>query len=112
VDWTNSQGKAKSTAPQCARPAERLISSLDQESDGPFRRAAFQMFLISEVHPFRDGNGRMGRIFMNAELVARVDFSDFETAWAQLDQANAFASAAESRLELPPAKRGATDPWD
>ncbi len=28
------------------------------------------MFLISEVHPFADGNGRVARIMMNAELVA------------------------------------------
>ena len=28
------------------------------------------MFLISEVHPFADGNGRIARIMMNAELVA------------------------------------------
>lgn len=28
------------------------------------------MFLVSEVHPFADGNGRAGRIMMNAELVA------------------------------------------
>ncbi len=28
------------------------------------------MFVISEVHPFRDGNGRVARVFMNAELVA------------------------------------------
>jgi Fic family protein len=28
------------------------------------------MFLISEVHPFNDGNGRVGRIMMNGELVA------------------------------------------
>ncbi len=27
------------------------------------------MFLISEVHPFIDGNGRIARIMMNAELV-------------------------------------------
>lgn len=33
-------------------------------------RAIFAMFLISEVHPFIDGNGRVGRIFMNAELSA------------------------------------------
>ena len=35
----------------------------------PFARAVFMMFLISEVHPFNDGNGRMARIMMNAELV-------------------------------------------
>jgi len=36
----------------------------------PFQKAVFMMFLISEVHPFTDGNGRVARIMMNAELVA------------------------------------------
>ena len=27
------------------------------------------MFLISEVHPFLDGNGRIARVMMNAEFV-------------------------------------------
>lgn len=36
----------------------------------PFQRAVFMMFLIGEVHPFVDGNGRCARIMMNAELVA------------------------------------------
>jgi len=36
----------------------------------PFHRAVFMMFLIAEVHPFVDGNGRVARIMMNAELVA------------------------------------------
>jgi Fic/DOC family len=36
----------------------------------PFARAVFMMFLIAEVHPFDDGNGRMARAMMNAELVA------------------------------------------
>jgi len=36
----------------------------------PLHRAIFMMFLISEVHPFTDGNGRAARIMMNAELVA------------------------------------------
>ncbi|MBV5343234.1 Fic family protein, partial [bacterium] len=34
----------------------------------PFAKAAFMMFMISEVHPFSDGNGRISRIMMNAEL--------------------------------------------
>lgn len=34
-----------------------------------FARAIFQMFVVSEVHPFDDGNGRIARIMMNAELV-------------------------------------------
>lgn len=36
--------------------------------DRPFARAIFVMFLISEVHPFDDGNGRLARLAMNAEL--------------------------------------------
>jgi len=36
----------------------------------PFARAVFQMFLVAEVHPFNDGNGRIARVMMNAELVA------------------------------------------
>ena len=35
-----------------------------------WQRAAYVMFLVSEVHPFDDGNGRMARIMMNSELVA------------------------------------------
>lgn len=33
-------------------------------------RSIFMMFLIAEVHPFLDGNGRIARIMMNAELEA------------------------------------------
>ena len=36
----------------------------------PFQRAVFMKFLISEVHPFSDGNGRTARIMMNVELAA------------------------------------------
>ncbi|MCS5732862.1 Fic family protein [Herbiconiux daphne] len=35
----------------------------------PFQRAVYTMFLVSEVHPFIDGNGRSARVAMNAELV-------------------------------------------
>jgi len=35
-----------------------------------FQRAVFMMFLVAEVHPFVDGNGRVARIMMNADLVA------------------------------------------
>jgi Fic family protein len=37
--------------------------------ENSFSKAIFMMFLISEIHPFLDGNGRLARIMMNAELV-------------------------------------------
>lgn len=39
----------------------------------PFQRAVFTMFVVSEVHPFADGNGRVARVMMNAELVAAAE---------------------------------------
>ena len=44
----------------------RRISELDTA----WERCAYVMFLVSEVHPFRNGNGRVARVMMNAELVA------------------------------------------
>jgi len=33
-------------------------------------RAIYMMFMVAEVHPFTDGNGRVARVLMNAELSA------------------------------------------
>jgi hypothetical protein len=48
------------------REAFRVYGSLP----AGFGRAAFAMFLVAEVHPFADGNGRMARLLMNSELSA------------------------------------------
>jgi Fic family protein len=50
-----------------------LIKGFDyyQALTTAFAKAAYMMFLISEVHPFLDGNGRMARVMMNAELVKK-----------------------------------------
>lgn len=40
------------------------------ELDTAWERSVYTMFLVSEVHPFTDGNGRIARVMMNAELVA------------------------------------------
>lgn len=47
------------------RQGFRLYTALTD----PFAKAIFMMFICSEVHPFNDGNGRVSRIMMNAELV-------------------------------------------
>jgi hypothetical protein len=43
---------------------------LRDELPTAFTRAVYLMFLVSEVHPFDDGNGRLARLAMNAELSA------------------------------------------
>ncbi len=48
-----------------------LIKGFDyyRALNNPFAKAAYIMFMISEIHPFLDGNGRIARVMMNAELV-------------------------------------------
>ncbi len=47
-----------------------LIQSFDyyKALEHPFSKAVYMMFVLTEVHPFLDGNGRIARIMMNAEL--------------------------------------------
>ena len=44
----------------------KLYRSLNE----PLARALFMTFMISGIHPFDDGNGRLARLMMNAELVS------------------------------------------
>lgn len=37
-------------------------------------RALFMQFMLCEIHPFDDGNGRLSRIMMNAELVSQAQY--------------------------------------
>lgn len=48
-----------------------LIKGFDyyQALKEPFAKAAYIMFMISEIHPFLDGNGRIARVMMNAEFI-------------------------------------------
>lgn len=49
-----------------------LVEGFKRLADLPpgFARAAFELFLISEVHPFGDGNGRVARAAMCAQLTS------------------------------------------
>jgi Fic/DOC family len=66
----NRAGATSFVAPELVNGTLRLGYRYLEPLPAGLSRAIFVMFLISEVHPFTDGNGRVGRVFMNAELSA------------------------------------------
>lgn len=72
-EWKEVTNQARNTVfvdptlvPGTLREGFARIRALDH----PLSRALMVMFVVSEVHPFLDGNGRTARIAMNAELTA------------------------------------------
>lgn len=59
---------------------ELVIGTLEKASEyyhsiqPGLARAIYTMFVASEVHPFVDGNGRISRIMMNAEIVKAEEY--------------------------------------
>jgi hypothetical protein len=66
----NRAGSTVFVSPELVEGTLEQGFALHRSLESPFARAVFMMFLVSEVHPFADGNGRIARIMMNAELVA------------------------------------------
>ncbi len=66
----NRAGATIFVAPHLVEGTLRAGFDLAHSLIDPLARAVYMMFLTSEVHPFTDGNGRVARIMMNAELVA------------------------------------------
>lgn len=67
---TNVAGETSFVTPEMVRGTLRQGFGMIRGLAEPFQRAAAMMFVLSEVHPFDDGNGRVARAFMNAELVS------------------------------------------
>ena len=65
----NRAGNTHFVAPDLVRGTLLKGFEMAQAVEPGLKRAIFIMFLISEVHPFADGNGRIARIMMNSELV-------------------------------------------
>lgn len=127
---------------------------LRQHLDSPWERAVYIAFVVAEVHPFDDGNGRAARTMMASELeagaqsriiiptvfrddyvdglrllsrndqpgvlikamryaqdfTASIDYSDYATMKAQLQEANAFEEPnSPNRLRVL-GRRGASSP--
>lgn len=64
----NRAGNTEFVAPRLVRGTLVEGSRLMPTVPPGTARALMAMFIVSEVHPFTDGNGRLARLTMNAEL--------------------------------------------
>jgi len=64
----NQFGSRLFVAPELVEETLRRALMLCRALPRPQGRAFFLLFAIAEVHPFADGNGRLSRLCMNAEL--------------------------------------------
>jgi hypothetical protein len=66
----NRAGGTLFVAPDLAAETLRRAFDVGGRLLDPLARAAYISFVVAEVHPFEDGNGRISRIMMNAEMSA------------------------------------------
>lgn len=64
----NYAGTTKFVEPGMVRGTFEACSELALSIPEGLARAIFYGFLVSDIHPFDDGNGRISRLLMNAEL--------------------------------------------
>jgi hypothetical protein len=67
---SNQAGSTVFVAPDLVEGTLRRGYEILRSLATPTQRGAFVAFLVSEVHPFEDGNGRLTRAVMNSEYVA------------------------------------------
>jgi hypothetical protein len=67
---SNQAGDTTFVDPSLVRGTLREGIMLLRSLSDPFSRGLFVHFLLSDVHPFNDGNGRLSRIMMTKELVS------------------------------------------
>ena len=67
---SNRVGETVFVAPDLVEGTLAQGYALLRSLESALQRAIFTMFLVAEVHPFADGNGRTARVMMTAELVA------------------------------------------
>jgi hypothetical protein len=92
-DRSNRAGITEFVAPELVPGTLRAGWEEGQVVTGPFRQAAYLMFLVSEVHPFVDGNGRSARLTMNSSLVAASEHRIIVPTILRLDYLSALTRA-------------------
>jgi hypothetical protein len=66
----NVAGNTTFVEPRLVLGTLREAGLLLHDVEAGLPRALLTMFIVSEVHPFNDGNGRLARLMMNSELSA------------------------------------------
>ena len=66
----NRAGPILFVAPEAVLGTLERGFAIYRDLPSAFHRAVFMHGLVAEVHPFADGNGRLARIMMNAELIS------------------------------------------
>ena len=66
----NRAGPTVFVAPEAVHGTLERGFAIYRDLPSAFHRAVLMHGLVAEVHPFADGNGRLARIMMNAELVS------------------------------------------
>lgn len=64
----NQAGQTVFVLPEQVEGTLREFYDIYRQADTPLGRAILMAVAVSEIHPFEDGNGRVSRIMMNAEL--------------------------------------------
>jgi hypothetical protein len=68
--YPNQAGNTVFVTPDLVEGTLRRGYEILETLSTPTQRGTFAAFLVAEVHPFDDGNGRLARAVMNAEYVA------------------------------------------
>ena len=101
----NKAGSTVFVDPELVRGTLKKGFEMLAALQAPMAKAVFAMFLVSEVHPFKDGNGRLARIAMNAELSAAgqeriIIPTVFRTEYLQALRALSHNKVAESLIRV------------
>lgn len=108
----NQAGQTLFVDPALARGTLRRGFEMARGLHTAFARAAFLMFVIAEVHPFDDGNGRLARAVCNAELIShdqrriivptvfRTEYLDALRQLSRLGEPRTFARMADQAQEF------------
>jgi fido (protein-threonine AMPylation protein) len=97
----NRAGSSEFVAPELVEGTLHAGFDVGTALLDPFQRSVYMMFLIAETHPFADGNGRVARIAMNAELVANAQVRIITPTVLRLNYISALKAATHNDVFAP-----------